>query len=679
MSPREFNNKKPRGSATGKPARPAADTKQPRKRIALKAGEGEPVSRTVTRSQKNSNPGEKNKNIYNNLPARADGDPTPERPARSANTREKNWSRQPDDAPRKDRKPFREKEREDRGIADTRPERRPAKPRDFDDRKPRSTTGKFAPRRDDDRDKSFDGEKKSFRKKEDDGSDSDNKWARPGKPAFDKSKPRSAAGKFAPRRDDDRDRPFNGEKKSFRKKDDDRGDSDNKWARPGKPAFDKGKPRSAAGKFAPRRDDDRDKSFDGEKKSFRKKDDDRGDSDNKWARPGKPAFDKGKPRSAAGKFAPRRDDDRDKSFDGEKKSFRKKEDDRSDADNKWARPGKPAFDKGKPRSAGKFGPRHDDDRDKPFDREKKSFGKRAENERSFERKRNDDSRRPRDDRRDNKKFDNADRPAKRTRNFDDDKDTYSKAPRRSNAGKSAAEPAEEQLMPLNKYMAHSGVASRRDAAQLVKEGKVKVNGELITDPGHKVLATDLVTYNDGKLTLQKGLVYILLNKPKDFITTTDDPQGRRTVMDLLTGQDADRLYPVGRLDRQTTGLLLITNDGMLAQKLSHPAHEIKKVYQVTLDKPLTKAHFEKIMEGLELEDGKILVDAMAYLEKKNELGLEIHSGRNRIVRRIFESLGYEVEKLDRVMYAGLTKKNLPRGKWRYLNDTEILMLRHFKS
>ena len=240
-------------------------------------------------------------------------------------------------------------------------------------------------------------------------------------------------------------------------------------------------------------------------------------------------------------------------------------------------------------------------------------------------------------------------------------------------------PEDAELMPLNKYVAHSGVCSRRDAAALVKEGKVTVNGEVILDPGHKVRTTDEVIFSDKKLVLQRDNVYILLNKPKDYITTNDDPQGRKTVMELLMGQEADRLFPVGRLDRNTTGLLLITNDGDLTQRLAHPSFNIKKIYQVTLDKPLTKADFEKIMEGLELEDGKVIVDAMAYLDTKKELGLEIHTGKNRIVRRIFESLGYEVEKLDRVMYAGLTKKNLPRGKWRYLNEREIVLLKHFKS
>lgn len=250
---------------------------------------------------------------------------------------------------------------------------------------------------------------------------------------------------------------------------------------------------------------------------------------------------------------------------------------------------------------------------------------------------------------------------------------------RRNAESKPEETAIDSAMPLNKYIAHSGECSRRDAAGFVKEGKVRVNGELVLEPGYRVKPGDQVTLSGKKLTPQKGLVYILLNKPKGFITTTEDPQERKTVMDLVDNAGVDRLYPVGRLDRNTTGLLLITNDGTLAHKLSHPSYNIRKVYQVTLDKNLTNADYQKIVKGLELEDGKVEVDEIAYLEHRNELGLEIHSGRNRIVRRIFESLGYEVEKLDRVMYAGLTKKNLPRGKWRFLNEKEIILLKHFKS
>lgn len=237
----------------------------------------------------------------------------------------------------------------------------------------------------------------------------------------------------------------------------------------------------------------------------------------------------------------------------------------------------------------------------------------------------------------------------------------------------------EEAMPLNKYVAHCGICSRREAAELVKEGKIKVNGEVMLQPGYKVQPGDKVEHEGKIITSQKNLVYILLNKPKNYLTTTDDPKERRTVMDLVVDACDERVYPVGRLDRNTTGLLLLTNDGELAQKLSHPKYNIRKLYQVTLDKNLSKMHFEKIIEGLTLDDGPVQVDALAYLEKKNEIGIEIHSGRNRIVRRIFEHLGYTVDKLDRVMYAGLTKKNIPRGKWRFLTEQEVINLKYFKQ
>jgi 23S rRNA pseudouridine2605 synthase len=237
----------------------------------------------------------------------------------------------------------------------------------------------------------------------------------------------------------------------------------------------------------------------------------------------------------------------------------------------------------------------------------------------------------------------------------------------------------ENPMTLNKYISHSGECSRRDAAQFVKEGKVRVNGELVVDPGYRIVPGDQVTLLGKKLTPQTNLVYVLLNKPKGFITTTEDPEERKTVMDLVANAGSERLYPIGRLDRNTTGVLLLTNDGSLAHKLSHPSYNIKKVYQVTLDKNLSRPDYEKISKGVTLEDGLAQVDEIAYLENRNEIGLEIHSGKNRIVRRIFESLGYVVEKLDRVMYAGLTKKNVARGKWRFLTEREVVLLKHFKS
>ena len=236
-------------------------------------------------------------------------------------------------------------------------------------------------------------------------------------------------------------------------------------------------------------------------------------------------------------------------------------------------------------------------------------------------------------------------------------------------------------MPLNKYIAHSGVCSRRDAAELIKSGKVKLNGEVVTEPGRKVLEKDVVTVANKKVYPVADLVYILLNKPKDYITTTDDPQQRKTVLDLIIGATKDRVYPVGRLDRNTSGVLLLTNDGELAQKLTHPSNEIKKVYAVTLNKALEKKHFDEILKGVELEDGMAHVDVLAYTDAqdKTQIGVEIHSGRNRIVRRIFEKFGYDVKGLDRVMFAGLTKKNVNRGKWRYLNEKEVRDLKYFKK
>jgi len=244
-----------------------------------------------------------------------------------------------------------------------------------------------------------------------------------------------------------------------------------------------------------------------------------------------------------------------------------------------------------------------------------------------------------------------------------------------------ATPAPGATLPLNKYVAHAGVSSRRAAAEMVKEGKVTVNGQVVTDPGTKVLYTDTVKVSGKKVTVSSHFVYILLNKPKDFLTTTSDPQGRKTVLQLISKATHERVYPVGRLDRNTSGVLLFTNDGDLAQKLSHPKNEMKKVYHVGLNKPLTKQDFDKIMGGLVLEDGPVQVDEMAYADPKDktQIGLEIHSGKNRIVRRIFESLGYDVKNLDRVMYAGLTKKNVQRGNWRFLTEKEIRTLKYLKS
>lgn len=232
---------------------------------------------------------------------------------------------------------------------------------------------------------------------------------------------------------------------------------------------------------------------------------------------------------------------------------------------------------------------------------------------------------------------------------------------------------------LNKYLANAGVASRRKCDELIKQGLVKVNGAVITEMGHRIKSSDKVTFK-GDAVKPANYVYVLLNKPKDFITTTDDEKNRKTVMDLVRRATDERIYPVGRLDRNTTGLLLLTNDGELAQKLSHPSFEIDKLYHVGLNKPLSLEDFQAVKKGVKLEDGEVPVDELAYANPNDprEVGVKLHVGRNRIVRRLFEHLGYEVTKLDRVMYAGLTKKDLPRGKWRFLKKQEVIFLKHYR-
>lgn len=263
----------------------------------------------------------------------------------------------------------------------------------------------------------------------------------------------------------------------------------------------------------------------------------------------------------------------------------------------------------------------------------------------------------------------------------DKKRSYrSSAPRK---GKSDTAPLEQTTsvvgMRLNKYVAHCGICSRRQAADHVKAGKVKVNDRVELSPGYQIEAGDKVTFEGKPIQPEEKLIYILMNKPKGVITTVKDDHGRRTVIDLVSDKVSERIFPVGRLDRDTSGLLLLTNDGALAERLMHPRHETKKVYHVTLDKLVTKAHMEAIAAGLELEDGPTPVRWVEYLDpdQKKEVGIEIVIGRNRIVRRIFEHLGYQVRKLDRVYLGGLTKKDLPRGWWRYLTEQEVIMLKHF--
>jgi 23S rRNA pseudouridine2605 synthase len=252
--------------------------------------------------------------------------------------------------------------------------------------------------------------------------------------------------------------------------------------------------------------------------------------------------------------------------------------------------------------------------------------------------------------------------------------------RKQTVHKTGDDPRESfQPVRLNKYIANAGICSRREADELILSGAVSINGKVITQLGTRVMPSDKVKFNDQLIRSEKP-VYLLLNKPKGFITTTKDPEDRRTVMEIVRGACKERIYPVGRLDRNTTGLLLLTNDGELAEKLAHPSYNIRKIYEVGLDQPVKSADIVTISHGLELDDGFIQADDIAVVSPdKKKVGIEIHSGRNRIIRRIFEKLGYKVTGLDRVLYANLTKKDLPRGKWRFLSPSEILQLKHHKQ
>lgn len=362
-----------------------------------------------------------------------------------------------------------------------------------------------------------------------------------------------------------------------------------------------------------------------------------------------------------------------KSFDRKDESserpFKKRES--SSFDSRSSRPGRTSGFK-KP-----FVKREDSGDEKPFKkRESPSFDSRPEKPARFEKKpfaRKEGEVKPEGEDQTFSKGSNYGLPYKR-KPFDKARDI--KSTKRAKAEEKPK--SDSDLIRLNKFIANSGVGSRREADELIKMGLVTVNGETITEMGHKVKITDEVRYEGKKLKAEKP-VYVLLNKPKGFITTTDDPQERNTVMNLVAGAGKERIYPVGRLDRNTTGLLLLTNDGDLADKLTHPSYNVKKIYKVELDKPLTKNDFTKIQEGVRLEEGKALVDDLAIIGDDNKVvGIELHIGWNRIVRRIFESLGYEVMKLDRVVYAGLDKKDLGRGEWRFLKPEEVVTLKHFK-
>jgi len=452
----------------------------------------------------------------------------------------------------------------------------------------------------------------------------------------------------------DGERPNRFEKKPFERRDRKEGDE--------KPPFKK----REAGSFS--KDGERTNRF--EKKPFERRDRKEGDE--------KPPFKK----REAGSFS--KDGERPNRF--EKKPFERRE--RNEGDEK------PPFKKREAGSFSKDGERPNRFEKKPFERrernegdEKPAFRKRESNsfdsksedkpegksedkprfeKKSFERKKEGDENSP-------AKGDNFGLPYKR-KTFNrttDIKTTKRNAP----AAKQKSDP---DLIRLNRFLANSGVGSRREADELIKMGLVTVNGETVTEMGHKVKLTDEVRYEGKKLKAEKP-VYILLNKPKGFITTTDDPQDRNTVMALVANAGKERIYPVGRLDRNTTGLLMLTNDGDLADKLTHPSYGVKKIYKVELDKPLSKNDFVKIKDGVHLEEGRAMVDDLAIIGDDNKVvGLELHIGWNRIVRRIFESLDYQVIKLDRVVYAGLDKKDLGRGQWRFLKPEEVVALKHFK-
>ena len=463
--------------------------------------------------------------------------------------------------------------------------------------------------------KPFDGEKRPYRKREEGNSEF--------KPYSDRKK-------------DGFSKPFDGEKRPYRKREE------------GNTEF---KP------YTDRKKDGFSKPFDGEKRPYRKREE------------GNTEF---KP------YTERKKDGFSKPFDGEKRPYRKREDGNTEF--------KPYSDRKK------------DGFSKPFDGEKRPYRKRIEKggdfKPSFSDRKNEGFSKP-FDREEKKPFftkerddKNAERPERKPFGAKQDKQpeppTYKlKSPRgfaKSPGGKNA--PKRKDALPknqdirLNRYIANSGVCSRREADELIASGQISVNNKTVVEMGYKVMPGDVVRYGKKILNPEK-MVYVLLNKPKDYITTTEDPEERKTVMDLVKDACDERIYPVGRLDRNTTGLLLLTNDGELASKLSHPSNEIKKIYHVELDSPFQEVHFQEIMAGVDLEDGLIKPDDLGILTPDAlNVGIEIHSGRNRIVRRLFEHFGYQVVKLDRTVYAGLTKKDVPRGMWRYLTEKELIRLKY---
>jgi 23S rRNA pseudouridine2605 synthase len=482
-------------------------------------------------------------------------------------------------------------------------------------------------------------------------------------------------------------RPSLGNRKSNFKSNDSSNEDRPKRAYGSKPPFKKFD-NEGGGERKPRFDrnesSDRPKRAYGSKPPFKKFDNEGGER--------KPRFDRNessdRPKRAYGSKPPF------KKFDNEGGGERKPRFDRNESSDrpKRAYGSKPPFKKFDNEGGGERKPRFD--RNESSDRPKRTYGskppfKKFDNEGGDERKsgfgrkyRGEDDLKGSFgfDEKPEKKFDsgNFGKPYKKT--YSSKKSFTNKTEQSPDFKPSKPKETNEEKdgsIRLNRYIANSGICSRREADVLITDGMIKVNGKVVSELGYKVMPGDSVKYG-SKLLSREKLVYVLLNKPKDFLTTTNDPDERKTVMTLVANAAKERIYPVGRLDRQTTGLLLFTNDGELTEKLTHPSHNVKKIYQVELDRPLDPEDGEAILNGLYFEEGKAVVDSMAVLDKgRKTIGIEIHIGWNRIVRRIFEAKGYSIEKLDRVTYAGLTKKDLTRGTWRHLTEKEVVMLKHF--
>jgi 23S rRNA pseudouridine2605 synthase len=467
------------------------------------------------------------------------------------------------------------------------------------------------------------------------------------KPRFDGDKPKKER---KPRIDGDKPR-FDGEKPKYERKPKFDGD---------KPRFDGEKPKYER---KPKFDGDKPR-FDGDKPKYERKPKFDGD---------KPRFDGDKPKYER---KPKFDGDKPR-FEGDKPKYERKP--KFDGD-------KPRFDSDKPKYERK--PKFDGDKPKyerkpKFDGDKPKRSLRKEQgDRDFAPKR--EYKGPENTAENNFESGTEGKPAPKGKGgkFAKGKshlDPKSRSAQKRKEYSTPKAPEHTEGMRLNKYVAHCGVASRRETAELIKEGKVTVNNVVVKEPFYQIKPGDVVHYKGKAIRPEGKMVYLLMNKPRNVITTTDDERGRKTVLDLVQKKTDMRVFPVGRLDRDTTGLLLLTNDGELAQKMTHPSYKIKKIYHAVLNRPISTADLEKIRAGLELEDGLAPVDSVDYVPDKarNEVGITIHIGRNRIVRRIFAHLGYEVERLDRTYLGGLTKKDLPRGFVRHLNKQEVIMLKHF--